>query len=144
MYGHLTWRVVYTVAVNKKFTFRIHSTIVLLCQPSSKHGVKFVYASIVRIVSMVSRRTKNLNVYNNCIVYETLLTLLYILGLQSCPMSIAARESEIHSEIDRLSPSPAQQTYSTWNQRISGRFFLILGYVLFTGLCYVPVYILRR
>ena len=69
-----------------------------------------------------------------------LLTLLYILGLQSCPMSIAARESEIHSAIDRLSPSPAQQTYSVWNQRISGRFFLILGYVLFTGLCYVPVF----
>ena len=55
----------------------------------------------------------------------------------SCPMSIAAQEPEIHSAINRLSPSPAQQTYSIWNQHISGRFFLILGYILSTGLSYM-------
>ena len=42
-----------------------------------------------------------------------------------CPMSIASREPEILLAIDRSSPSPTQQNYSTWNQHISERFFLI-------------------
>ena len=50
-----------------------------------------------------------------------------------CPMSIASREAEIQLAIDRSSPSPAQQTYSAWNQCISERLFLILGYVLSIG-----------
>ena len=53
-----------------------------------------------------------------------------------CPMLIASREPEIQLTINRSSPSPAQQTYSAWNQRISERFFLILGYILSTGLSY--------
>ena len=59
----------------------------------------------------------------------------------SCPMSIAAWEPEIHSAIERSSPSPAQQTYTAWNQCISGKFFLILRYILSSGLSYMPVFI---
>ena len=47
-----------------------------------------------------------------------------------CAMSIPSWEPEILLAIDRSSPSPAQQTYNAWNQRVSEKFFLIFGYVL--------------
>ena len=88
------------------------------------------------------------HLYNSCIACQTLFILWCFRPIVSlpdgpCPMPIASREPEMQLAIDWSSPTLAQQTYSAWNQRISERFFLILGYVLSAGLSYRLVYILR-
>ena len=68
--------------------FCIHSMIVLLCELSSKNGVKNLLRqhSTHRFYSF--RTCETLNVYNRCIICQTLLILWYVSGLQSLFLAV--------------------------------------------------------
>ena len=106
--------------------------VVLWYDPCSKNGVKF---SLWKhsMHCFYGFRTGKTHIYNSCIACVHLVICFrptVALPDSPCPMSIASREPEIPLANDRRSPSPTQQTYSACNQRISERFFLIIGYVL--------------